>query len=187
MRGVEFEAGRHALLRRHVSASPQVHFGRVLMKPGKPLTFATLDIAADGQQQQQGQQAEQQGPRKLLVFGLPGARGPWWLRRAAACLVFGAHCVLTSDRRSCTRPRARGPHCALPLLRPLSLAPCRQPRERLCVLQPRRDASPAQDVGLGPAAAAAAAGAHTCTHTPTHTCHTHMIHVCHTRSERPVL
>jgi molybdopterin biosynthesis enzyme len=36
------------------------HFGRVLMKPGKPLTFATLEIAGSS--------------RKLLVFGLPGAQ-----------------------------------------------------------------------------------------------------------------
>lgn len=36
-----------------------VHFGRVLMKPGKPLTFATLTVPADG--------------RRVLFFGLPGA------------------------------------------------------------------------------------------------------------------
>lgn len=43
------------LLEKHAT----VHFGRVLMKPGKPLTFATMDIS---------------GPkaRKMLVFGLPG-------------------------------------------------------------------------------------------------------------------
>lgn len=35
-----------------------VHFGRVLMKPGKPLTFATLTVA-DSQ-------------RSVLYFGLPG-------------------------------------------------------------------------------------------------------------------
>lgn len=29
------------LLERHA----KVHFGRVLMKPGKPLTFATMDIS----------------------------------------------------------------------------------------------------------------------------------------------
>jgi gephyrin len=34
----------------------EVHFGRVLMKPGKPLTFATVPHLA----------------RKRLVFGLPG-------------------------------------------------------------------------------------------------------------------
>ena len=42
-----------------------VHFGRVLMKPGKPLTFATLNL---------------EGGRRMLVFGLPGA----WL-------MIGAH------------------------------------------------------------------------------------------------
>jgi len=37
-----------------------VHFGRVKMKPGKPLTFATLEVG--------------EGPtvRRMLVFGLPG-------------------------------------------------------------------------------------------------------------------
>ncbi|MEW5308598.1 MAG: hypothetical protein WDW38_000543 [Sanguina aurantia] len=35
-----------------------IHFGRVLMKPGKPLTFATLEVGDSG--------------RKMLVFGLPG-------------------------------------------------------------------------------------------------------------------
>ena len=35
-----------------------VHFGRVLMKPGKPLTFATVDLPEG---------------RRMLVFALPGA------------------------------------------------------------------------------------------------------------------
>jgi gephyrin len=34
-----------------------VYFGKVWMKPGKPLTFATLDLP---------------GPRRMFVFGLPG-------------------------------------------------------------------------------------------------------------------
>ena len=40
-----------------------VHFGRVKMKPGKPLTFATVPtgVACGGV-----------APRPLLVFGLPG-------------------------------------------------------------------------------------------------------------------
>ncbi|KAK9840649.1 hypothetical protein WJX81_006905 [Elliptochloris bilobata] len=38
-----------------------VHFGKVRMKPGKPLTFATLEIPAAGG-----------STRPLLVFGLPG-------------------------------------------------------------------------------------------------------------------
>lgn len=42
-----------------------VHFGRVLMKPGKPITFATLK--AEGTQ------------RNVLYFGLPGAFPPYLL------------------------------------------------------------------------------------------------------------
>lgn len=42
-----------------------VHFGRVLMKPGKPLTFATVDSSKlTG--------ANASGAQKKLVFGLPG-------------------------------------------------------------------------------------------------------------------
>lgn len=48
-----------------------VHFGRVLMKPGKPLTFATIDnvesVATSTTTSQQEPIA-----RKKLVFGLPG-------------------------------------------------------------------------------------------------------------------
>ncbi|KAF5838303.1 MoaB/Mog domain-containing protein [Dunaliella salina] len=40
-----------------LQAKGTIHFGRVLMKPGKPLTFATLELP--------------QG-RQMLVFGLPG-------------------------------------------------------------------------------------------------------------------
>ncbi|KAG2449667.1 hypothetical protein HYH02_005196 [Chlamydomonas schloesseri] len=40
-----------------------IHFGRVRMKPGKPLTFATLELPP-----QQGGG----GGRQMLVFGLPG-------------------------------------------------------------------------------------------------------------------
>ena len=47
------------LLARH----GEVHFGRVRMKPGKPLTFATLPLPVT--QQQEGQ-------RQMMVFGLPG-------------------------------------------------------------------------------------------------------------------
>ncbi|KAF8056231.1 CNX1 [Scenedesmus sp. PABB004] len=49
--------GDRDLLKPLLEAQGKVHFGRVLMKPGKPLTFATLDAA---------------GGRQLLVFGLPG-------------------------------------------------------------------------------------------------------------------
>lgn len=50
--------GDRDLLKPLLERKGSVHFGRVLMKPGKPLTFATLDL---------------QDGRKLLVFGLPGA------------------------------------------------------------------------------------------------------------------
>lgn len=49
--------GDRDLLKPLLERKGQVHFGRVLMKPGKPLTFATLELP---------------GGRKLLVFGLPG-------------------------------------------------------------------------------------------------------------------
>jgi gephyrin len=49
--------GDRDLLKPLLERKGQVHFGRVLMKPGKPLTFATLDVSEG---------------RKLLVFGLPG-------------------------------------------------------------------------------------------------------------------
>jgi len=40
----------------------KVHFGRVLMKPGKPLTFATMSYKS----------AKTQSEERKLVFGLPG-------------------------------------------------------------------------------------------------------------------
>lgn len=49
--------GDRDLLKPLLERKGEVHFGRVLMKPGKPLTFATLEL---------------QDGRKLLVFGLPG-------------------------------------------------------------------------------------------------------------------
>jgi gephyrin len=50
--------GDRDLLKPLLERKGQVHFGRVLMKPGKPLTFATLELPGSS--------------RKLLVFGLPG-------------------------------------------------------------------------------------------------------------------
>jgi len=41
----------------------KIHFGRLLMKPGKPLTFATIDVPDE---------THQGGQRRVLVFGLPG-------------------------------------------------------------------------------------------------------------------
>jgi len=49
--------GDRDLIKPLLEAKGTIHFGRVLMKPGKPLTFATLELP---------------GGRQLLVFGLPG-------------------------------------------------------------------------------------------------------------------
>jgi gephyrin len=49
--------GDKDLIKPLLEHSGKVHFGRVLMKPGKPLTFATLE-------------AEREQP--VLFFGLPG-------------------------------------------------------------------------------------------------------------------
>jgi gephyrin len=57
--------GDRDLLKPLLERKGSVHFGRVLMKPGKPLTFATL---------------EHSGGKQLLVFGLPGNK---WLRGVA--------------------------------------------------------------------------------------------------------
>ncbi|MEZ4718904.1 MAG: molybdopterin-binding protein [Caldilineaceae bacterium] len=48
--------GELDLIKPLLEESGTVHFGRIRMKPGKPLTFATVDV--DG--------------RRKLVFGLPG-------------------------------------------------------------------------------------------------------------------
>lgn len=40
----------------------KVHFGRILMKPGKPLTFATLEV----------KDQHSEATRRVLIFGLPG-------------------------------------------------------------------------------------------------------------------
>ena len=53
--------GERDLLKRLLERRGKVHFGRLSMKPGKPTTFATVDVA--GKQEQ---------TRRLLVFGLPG-------------------------------------------------------------------------------------------------------------------
>jgi hypothetical protein len=61
--------GDRDLVKPLLARSGTIHFGRVLMKPGKPLTFATLELAAAG-----GQAAG--SGRQMLVFGLPGATPP---------------------------------------------------------------------------------------------------------------
>jgi len=51
-----------------------VQFGRILMKPGKPLTFATIPIAAQAITREPDQKTDRKTDRKhpTLVFGLPG-------------------------------------------------------------------------------------------------------------------
>ncbi|PNW77779.1 hypothetical protein CHLRE_10g451400v5 [Chlamydomonas reinhardtii] len=51
--------GDRDLIKPLLAREGTIHFGRVRMKPGKPLTFATLTLP-------------QQGGRQMLVFGLPG-------------------------------------------------------------------------------------------------------------------
>ena len=55
--------GDRDLIKPLLERNGTVHFGRVLMKPGKPLTFATLTLpsASPGGTE-----------RRLMVFGLPG-------------------------------------------------------------------------------------------------------------------
>lgn len=64
--------GDRDLLKPLLERKGQVHFGRVLMKPGKPLTFATLELPDSN--------------RKLLVFGLPGEAGQCAATRVNGCL-----------------------------------------------------------------------------------------------------
>jgi len=53
--------GELDLLKPFLMENGKVHFGRLLMKPGKPCTFATLNLAPPGSP-----------PQKKLVFALPG-------------------------------------------------------------------------------------------------------------------
>ena len=55
--------GDRDLVKEVLEARGTVHFGRVLMKPGKPLTFATLD------------RMNEDSP--ILYFGLPGICRVW--------------------------------------------------------------------------------------------------------------
>lgn len=52
--------GDRDLIKPLLERNGTIHFGRVRMKPGKPLTFATLEL---------------EGGRQMLVFGLPGGYG----------------------------------------------------------------------------------------------------------------
>jgi hypothetical protein len=95
----------------------EVHFGRVLMKPGKPLTFATLPSA------------KEEG-RTMLVFGLPGGM--------TAAAVRGStdaqHRVLGTAAATFVCVRIR----SVPSLVAATLSPqfpvCGQPPDHLCVL-----------------------------------------------------
>jgi gephyrin len=58
--------GDKDLIKPLLARQGEIHFGRVRMKPGKPLTFATLPVAAGAGAP--GQPARE----KVLVFGLPG-------------------------------------------------------------------------------------------------------------------
>eukprot|EP00850_Spirogloea_muscicola_P010666 SM000063S20056 [mRNA] locus=s63:504577:509104:- [translate_table: standard] len=56
--------GDRDLVKPLLEARGQVHFGRVMMKPGKPLTFATVTLEPDHPRVGKS--------KPLLVFGLPG-------------------------------------------------------------------------------------------------------------------
>ncbi len=68
--------GDRDLIKPLLERNGTIHFGRVRMKPGKPLTFATLEL---------------EGGRQMLVFGLPGGyeRGP---QCVDAVSIWGVRC-----------------------------------------------------------------------------------------------
>jgi gephyrin len=63
--------GDRDLIKPLLEQAGTVHFGRVLMKPGKPLTFATLPAAAGGGGNDGGSSTTTKST-PMLVFGLPG-------------------------------------------------------------------------------------------------------------------
>lgn len=77
-----------------LEAKGTIHFGRVLMKPGKPLTFATLELPHG---------------RQMLVFGLPG--GHMW-RVACASICPCTYMKLRSPAKALLHTR---PHMQLNL------------------------------------------------------------------------
>jgi len=87
--------GDRDLLKPLLERKGAVHFGRVLMKPGKPLTFATLDLEAG---------------RKLLVFGLPG-------RNSLDALTW-SHCLLAGNG---SQAAAVWPDRCLTVIHPMNL------------------------------------------------------------------
>ena len=75
--------GDRDLIKPLLARDGEVHFGRVLMKPGKPLTFATLEAppaaaaaaaayGGDGGNGSGDGGSGNGGRRRVLVFGLPG-------------------------------------------------------------------------------------------------------------------
>jgi len=63
-----------------LEAKGTIHFGRVFMKPGKPLTFATLELPQN---------------RQMLVFGLPGVYASVFCTRMC---VYECECVCVCMR-----------------------------------------------------------------------------------------
>jgi len=64
--------GELDLLQPLLENAGQVHFGRIRMKPGKPLTFATAHAAANAAASGAGAESGAENGRPCLVFGLPG-------------------------------------------------------------------------------------------------------------------
>ncbi|MCB9137370.1 MAG: molybdopterin molybdenumtransferase MoeA [Caldilineaceae bacterium] len=79
----------------------RVHFGRIRMKPGKPLTFATADA----------------GGRRTLIFGLPG--------NPVSSLVTFYLMALPAMRRLAGHPQPALPQVQAHLAQPLALDPQR--------------------------------------------------------------
>jgi molybdopterin biosynthesis enzyme len=81
----------------HGQVTGEVHFGRVMMKPGKPLTFAEVRLA----------DAADDSGRPMLVFAVPG-------NPVSAAVTFQLT-VLPALRRlmGWRDPRLRRLHCVL--------------------------------------------------------------------------
>jgi gephyrin len=94
--------GELDLMRGLVEVAGEVHFGRLLLKPGKPCTFATV-IAPNG--------------AKRLVFGLPG--------NPVSSLVTFYLLVLPAIQRMAGRPNPGLRRVQAALAAPLRLDPAR--------------------------------------------------------------
>jgi len=62
--------GEYDLLQPLLESYGKIHFGRILMKPGKPLTFVTIMV--DNKDSDPALQSPTHEKRKVVVFGLPG-------------------------------------------------------------------------------------------------------------------